>query len=299
MARDWEQSFSGWTGAEGTVEEAKAQRTLTMVRDALSKSAALAGEDVTVYPKGSYPNRTNVVRDSDIDVAVELTSIRNHEFKHSAEGLTIQDFGLTPYRGSYDTSKFKDHVQAALEAAFGARLVARGNKAIRIEATSSTLPVDVVPCQHVIVHHSKTTSNQGIKIYPDRGQPIINYPKQHLDNGLKKNERTSKRYKRSVRILKRLENEMVAQNRIKVVPSFLIESLVWNCANSTFASSGNWKSIIRSIIVEAYNDTNTDEAAKNLLEANNIKYLFHASQKWTREQANQFLHDAYNYVGYS
>jgi hypothetical protein len=298
LARDWDQTFSGWTGAEGTVEEDNAQRTLSRVRDAIGKSMALVEVDVLVYPKGSYPNRTNVVRDSDIDVAVELTSIRNHEFRHSAKDLTIRDLGLTPYSGPYNTGKFKDHVEAALRTEFGSKLVTRGNKALRVEATSNTLPADVVPCQRVLVHHSRTTSNRGIKINPDRGTPVINYPKQHLDEGLKKNDRTNKRYKRSVRNLKRLENEMVSKGVIQIVPSFLIESLVWNCRNATFDGSA-WTGIIRAIIVEAYSDTKTEEDAKDLLEANNIKFLFHPAQKWTREQANQFLRDAWNYVGYS
>jgi hypothetical protein len=296
--RDWNQTFSGWTGAEGTVEEGKAQRTITLVREALGARARLREEGFSVYPKGSYPNRTNVVRDSDIDIAAELTGLRNHEFIHGAEGLGLRDLGMTPYGGDYSVVKFKDDVEAALRAAFGTALVTRGNKAIRIKETSSTLPVDVVCCQTVIVHTSKTASHQGIKIWPDHGASIINYPKQHLEQGLVKNERTTKRYKRSVRILKRLENEMVSKGVIEVVPSFLIESLVWNCENLTFASASDWGSIIKAVIVESYNDTKTDEAAKGLLEANSIKFLFHASQGWTRQQANDFLLAAWRYVGY-
>ncbi len=298
LARDWESSFSGWTGAEGTVEEEKAQRTLQRVRDALAPSRALSSVSVSVYPKGSYANRTNVVRDSDIDVAVELTSIAHHDFIHQAKDLTIGDLGMSPYTGPYEWRRFKDHVEQALVAAFGAQLVTRGNKAIRVEATSTALPIDVVPCETTVVHTSRTTSHKGIRITPDSGAAIVNYPKQHLDQGLTKNNATTKRYKRTVRILKRLENEMVSKKLITVVPSYLIESLVWNCSNSTFAGSTTWKGIIRAVIVEAYNDTKTVEAAKDLLEANNIKYLFHPSQKWTREQANQFLRDAWNYVGY-
>ena len=136
MTRDWEQAFSGWTGAEGTVEEDKAQRTLTRVRNALANAGALAAEDVSVYPKGSYPNRTNVVRDSDIDVAVELTSIVRHTFIHEAQGLGIRDVGLTPYEGAYQTNQFKNHVEAALVAEFGRPSVTRGNKAITVAATA-------------------------------------------------------------------------------------------------------------------------------------------------------------------
>lgn len=300
MTRDWEQVFSTWTGAEGTVEEEKAQRTLRRVRDALAASTAIAAIDVSVYPKGSYPNRTNVVRDSDMDVSAELTSIWNHEFTHDAQGLTIDQIGLTRYTGGYDQLSFKDHVEAALVAEFGRQLVERGNKAIRINATANTIPADVVPCQTVIEHTSRTYERQGIKIRPDRGLPIINWPKQHLNQGLTKNNATTKRYKRTVRILKRLENEMVSNRVIDVVPSFLIESMVWNVVTPTFMTPTTWKGIVRAVIAEAYNDTKDDAPAKGrLLEANRIKYLFHPAQKWTRQQGNDFLLAAWRYVGFS
>jgi hypothetical protein len=87
MPRDWEETSSGWTGTEGTVEEEKAQRTLGPVRDAITASRDLANVNVAAYPKGSYPNRTNVVRDSDMDVAVELTSILQHESSMTLRAL--------------------------------------------------------------------------------------------------------------------------------------------------------------------------------------------------------------------
>jgi hypothetical protein len=299
VTKDWEQIFSGWTGAEGTVEESKAKQTLARVTDALKKSEALSLINLSVYPKGSYPNRTNVVQDSDIDVSVEATSFQHHEMIHKAEGLTIQDFGLTPYTGPYHWQSLKDHVEQALVAEFGAAGVERGNKAILVKATSSTLPADVVACATTVVHTSRTASHRGVQITPDTGPVIVNYPKQHLDEGLAKNSATSKRYKRSVRILKRLENEMVKNHVITTVPSFLIESLVWNCEKTTFAGQTTWTDIIRAVIVEAYKHTETDAAGEDLTEANGIKYLFHPSQKWTRGQANEFLVSAYNYVGYS
>ena len=297
-ARDWESSFSNWTGAEGTVEEEKAQKTISRVRDAISNSAHLASVVTSTYPKGSYPNRTNVVRDSDIDIAVELTELSHHQFVGQAEGLTIYDLGLTPYNGPYHWPSFKDHVEQALVNEFGASLVTRGNKAIRVEPTSTTLPVDVVPCETIAVHISRYHSVTGIKITPDTGHFIVNFPKQHLDEGLAKNSVTSKRYKRTVRILKRLENEMVAKNVSPVVPSFLIESLVWNVPPPTFMTPTTWKGIVESALVFSYGATKDDQVASQLLEANGVKDLFDPSQKWNRQQANEFVIDAWNYVGF-
>ena len=297
-ARNWEQTFSNWTGAEGTVEEEKAKRVLARVKNAITNSRDLAAERVDVYPKGSYPNRTNVVRDSDMDVSVELVSLSTHRFEGEAAGLTMEDLGLERYTGSYQWRSFKDHVEAALVAEFGRQLVERGNKAIRVKATANTIPADVVPCETLILHTSRTGKVQGVEITPDRGRQIYNFPKQHLEQGLRKNERTYKRYKRTVRILKRLENEMVERRVIQVVPSFLIESMVWNVSNLTLVGSPNWTNTVRAVIVEAYRQTETDENAKDLLEANGIKFLFHPDQAWTRQQGNDFLQAAWNYVGF-
>jgi hypothetical protein len=71
--------------------------------------------------------------------------------------------------------------------------------------------------------------SEGVRIWPDNGGKLANYPQQHLDQGVDKNDRCSRRYKRVVRIVKRLENEMVEHSVIGIVPSFFMESLVWNC----------------------------------------------------------------------
>src|SRR5436190_606082 len=93
---------------------------------------------------------------------------------------------------------------------------------------------------------------------------------------------TSRRYKRVVRILKRLENEMVDQGVIDVVPSFLIESAVWNVPNSSFDYS-TWTARVRAALAHIFNGTLSSDcvSSDDWLEANNIKYLFHASQSWT------------------
>jgi len=298
LPRDWESTFSGWTGAAGSVEDDKAQRVLQRVRNAIANSRELQAVDVSVYPKGSYPNRTNVVQDSDMDVAVELTSIIHHEFWNEAEGLTIQDLGLRPYTGTYRVSQFKDHVEAALVAEFDRSLVERGNKALRVKATSSTLAADVVACQTVEVHFSRYSSATGIKIWPDRGLPIINFPNQHLQQGLRKNQLTYRRYKRTVRILKRLENQMVRERVIEVVPSFLIESLVWNVPEQVFTVRSSWTDIVRGVLVLNYEATKDDESAKSQLEANAIKFLFHLTRAWTRPQAHNWTLAAWRYLGF-
>jgi hypothetical protein len=301
VARDWEATFSSWKGKASDSEQDRYERTCRAIGEALRDSERLEKYEFTVYAKGSYPNFTNVVRDSDVDIAVELTTFRNNRFIHAAEGLTIEDLGLIPYTGDATLAGFKDDVEQALIAFFGAASVDRGSKAIRVEENTGRLPADVVPCVTERTWTSRTGYNDGIRLLNDRKplDRIINYPKQHLERGTRKNDETSRRYKRVVRILKRLENEMADKGVIEVVPSFLIESSVWNVPKSAF-DPPSWKGRVRAALAHIYNETLTSDcvSSDDWLEANAIKYLFHASQKWSYTDAHEFASKAWGYIGF-
>lgn len=301
VARDWETRFSDWTGKASDSEQERYERTCRAIGEALRASDRLKEYDFEVYAKGSYPNFTNVVRDSDVDIAVELTTFFGNEFEHSAKGLTLADVGVTPYTGDATLSGFKNDVERALVAYFGSGSVDRGNKAIRVAENSGRLPADVVPCVTDRAWTSRSRYQQGIRLQSDRepGKRIINYPRQHLAEGTSKNDRTNRRYKRVVRILKRLENDMVEQGIIKVVPSFLIESSVWNVPDGNFAVNG-WASRVQNALAYIYNGTRTSDcvSSDDWLEANGIKYLFHSEQGWTYQDAHSFASKAWDYIGF-
>lgn len=295
MARKSEQQLESWTGQASDAEQKRYDWTRDQIKQALT-GGRFDTETFVVYPKGSYPNHTNVVRDSDVDVAVELTSIQQHEFIHSAKDLTIQDFGLTRYTGDYSVPKFKDDVEAALRRQFGSASVERGNKAIHVKESRLGLKADVVVCQTLKSHPSPhvTSTRTGILIEPDSGHDIHNFPKHHLAEGVSKNNATQRRYKRLVRIVKRLENEMVGAGIIEEVPSYLMESMVWNVPNSTFTGNWTWTTRLKGALGHIYNADRSE-----WLEANNIKFLFHASQGWTDASAMSFIQDAWDYMEFS
>jgi len=215
-ARDWESTFSDWTGRASDAEQDRYEWTRDAINDALRDYPTLAKYSFEVYPKGSYPDFTNVVRDSDVDVAAELTELYRNEYVGAAEGLDLQAVGGTPYTGGYELPAFKDDVERALIQKFGDAAVDSGKKAIHIRESKQGLAADVVPCVTHRTWTSRTTYHQGIALLNDAvpRQEIINYPKQHLKRSAEKNDRTHRRYKRVVRILKRLENEMVKRGVI-------------------------------------------------------------------------------------
>jgi hypothetical protein len=301
VASIWETKFSNWRGKASDSEEEKYKRTCQVIGDALRSNDILSSYEFIVYAKGSYPNFTNVVADSDVDIAVELITFFGNRFVHEATGLTLSDVGVTPYTGDATLAIFKNDVQKALTAYFGPESVERGNKAIRVAENSGRLPADVVPCVTERTWTSKSHYNEGIRLQGDRNPElrIINYPQQHLDEGIRKNDSTSRRYKRVVRILKRLENEMVDTHVIDIVPSFLIESSVWNVPDESF-SVDSWVGRVRNALAHIYNGTLNDDcvSSDSWLEANGIKYLFHGTQGWSYQDAHNFADKAWNYIGF-
>jgi hypothetical protein len=293
-----EETLAGWTGRASDAEQDRYERTRNAVIGAIKGSNAWQDANLETYAKGSYPNFTNVVRDSDVDIAVEMTSVFFSEFIHGAKDLTKPQVGISPYSGAYDSANLKDDIEAALVAEFGRPAITRGNKALHLRESSRSLAADVVPCFTYRAYYSESGSYRtGIQIHPDHGARIHNYPKQHLDEGVTKNNQTSRRYKRVVRILKRLENKMVDEGVIAAVPSFLIESMVWNVSNGAF-DRATWTDRLRSVLVGIYEQLDDDEKASKMLEANNCKYLFHPTRTWTKPQAEQFILSAWRYMGY-
>src|SRR4051812_4656552 len=182
MAKIPENTLTQWTHKASDAEDARYEWTKKEV------AAALTGGDFAkwsfdVYPKGSYPNNTNVVRDSDVDIAVELTTFFQNDFVHGAEGLGIANVGVTPYTGGYTLARFKDDVELAVIRAFGDAAVERGKKAFHIRESRLGLAADVVPCVPHREYHSATTYHQGTLLRND-AHPwvnIVNSPRQHLD----------------------------------------------------------------------------------------------------------------------
>ncbi len=70
MARDWEETLRAWAQPPGVTERQKMENTEAQVREAIRRSAALSEHTIEVSAQGSYRNRTNVPRESDVDICV-------------------------------------------------------------------------------------------------------------------------------------------------------------------------------------------------------------------------------------
>jgi predicted nucleotidyltransferase len=303
--RDWETTLQAWIKPASDTEDTKRKNTEREISEAI-RASAIPASSVRVYAKGSYANNTNVRADSDVDVAVEFTDVFYYEITHKVEGYSPQQLNIsTPATGPFSGPpvQFKDAVEQALVAQFGRAAVTRANKALTVRESTRSLAADVVPCfswrrYFALDPWSNAPQfHEGTAIHPDRGGMIENWPQQHYDNGVAKNNRTSRRYKRMVRALKRLENEMVKARVIAEIPSYLTECLVYNVPDENFGHT-TYLADLCAVLAVIYNETMTGGGASDWLEVNGLKWLFGDDQKWNRWQANAFAGRAWEYLGF-
>ncbi len=297
-----EETFASWAQGPSTTESGRCENAETAVRKAVAADATLSKLGITVFAQGSYKARTNVKQDSDVDICVRYDGAF---FEDYPEGKGRKDFGNG--EGSLSFSDFKDMVEKALKSYFGVSSVARGSKAFDIHANTHRVDADVVPTfEHRWYtgrlapggsHHY--ISGVAFLTGTNPAQRIVNWPQQTYDNGVSRNDNTGRRYKRVIRILKRLRNKMQEDgvSGASNIASFLIECLVWNTPIEAFQPAA-YAANVRFVIADIWNRTRKDEDCLEWREVSELKYLFRSSQPWTRQQANQFLHAAWNYVGF-
>ena len=298
MSRDWETTFAAWSKGPSKTEQDRAANAERQITQAIAASDKLKSRSIDVFTQGSYRNRVNVKQDSDIDVGVLCFDTYFPEYPDDNVKTILEK---SSHDASYLFSTFKNELGESLISRFGRDSVTRGSKSFDIKANSYRVEADVA----AFFEHRRYTSSSrylsGVEMIPDDHKParIKNWPTQHYENGVQKNSATDRRYKRIVRIVKKLCNEM-SDNGITaamIVPSFLVECLVWNVPNSDLLL-GSYRQIVRSAIAHIYNNTLSVDQCSEWGEVSELKYLFRTSQPWTRQQANDFADSAWNYIGY-
>ena len=288
-----ENQFEAWAKPSSDTEQEKQERTVRMVKEAIDESEDFDGSSYSVYAKGSYPNNTNVRAESDVDIAVQCHEVFYYE---DPDELATHGPG---YDGKWTVDFLRSAVESALIAKFGSEVVdTSGKTAIQVNASSARVDADVVPCFDFRCYTGKYSYEEGIRIWRRNWTKVNNYPKKHYSEGVSKNTSTSRRYKRGVRILKRVAGFMEAEHIHREVPSYFIESLVFNCPNSYF-SRDTWAGTISDLLdrIEEYAwSAEPDSEAARWREADGFKFLFHGSQKWTRNDAYNFAQEARRYL---
>src|ERR1700678_51998 len=196
----WGAQFRSWAGGPGDVELHRCENAVSMVRKAIANDSYLTTLDLEVFAQGSFRNLTNIPQESDVDVSVCLKTAFYYKLPPAAD---VADFPIVPTDMQY--RPYKTAVVKALRNYFGAPEVTPGNKAILVRSNTYRVDADVIAnWQFREYFDAKDPDNirYGVKFEADDGKWIENYPKQHIEEDLSKNDRTKKRFKRLVRIAK-------------------------------------------------------------------------------------------------
>lgn len=299
MSKFTEETFNNWRYPASETEEQRISNAISMIRDAINKSDSLKYKDIEVFVQGSYGNNTNVRVDSDVDICVML---KNTFYSEYPEGISNDDFGF--YDATYDFITFRADILKALKAKFGIDNIKSGNKSIEIIENSYRVKADVIPAFQYRNYKHINSSNpekfiEGIKFFAAKtNEEVINYPKMHLNNGLDKNFTTKRRYKRLVRIFKRIKYKMIEDGIVidNAISSFLIESLLWNTPDFIFNDFDNWTDRIRATLIYLCAECEVITNCEKWLEVSNMINLFHNNRKWDIKRTQNFLVQVWNYL---
>lgn len=290
-----EETLNRWSKGPGLTESTRCENAERIVREAVLGDAELAKLKIDVFTQGSYRARTHVGGDSDVDICVRC---RNTYLLYLPDGTTLETFGLGP--ASLQYRDFKNELERALRARFGPLGVNRGTKAFDVHENSYRVDADVVPAFEYRHYNINGKFDEGVAFIPDNGgSKIFNYPNQTEINGIARNTATGRKYKRCIRILKSLRNDMQGGGvaAAKNIASFLIECLVWNADVAAFEKE-DYTAMIRYLLIDLWNKTKPESDCSKWLEVNNLKCLFDLSQPWTKAQAHAFLLAAWQHMGY-
>jgi hypothetical protein len=241
----WNDRFTHWERPASDSEEVQIERATSMVRFALAENTWLRNEGVAVSAQGSYFNNTNVRLESDMDLRAAHPLIKI-EYAQNVLVEAAQAAHGIPQSGRYFGDVVADvrrEIRLCLGQKFGAANVdAGGNKAIRLKKLAgSRADVDIVPAFNYIWMWWDDVAQQyrranGVTILSRDGAWVNNFPDQHYANGVTKRSQTRYRFKRFVRIFKRLRDELVRERKLAAgrVPSFLIECLTYAVEDADF-----------------------------------------------------------------
>ena len=296
-----EQQLRNWTARSSDNEEAKCERSLRMIRQALTNHAELQRRPYRLIAQGSYHNNTNVRLSSDVDICVVFTDVFDTDFTYARDD-TFDSLGLS--RSDKVYAHDKAMVEAALRSVFG-RNMEVGKKAFAVHSTQTTrVDADVVAAWGFNGYTKSAEGhrgiNQGIAFWTQDNRRIVNFPEQHHENGKAKNLRTSRYFKRAVRILKRMRYDMLDKGVASAdgVSSFLLECAMYNVPDKYFADT--WQQIMYRAMQWMLNELQAGRAESEWVETSGMKWLFQSSygipSNWRDTQLTDFLLDAMEWL---
>lgn len=292
----WEARFDAWARPLSATEDEKCENAISVARKAIEANPFLqALPNLHIFAQGSYKANTNVRADSDVDINV---CNRDHFFCQYPLGW--DDARAGNVTSSLPFATYKTHIEAAVNARYGSD-VSKGDKSFRIQGNTYRINTDIVPSYEFRLYRVQGSSliyDSGVAFISQNGTRIVNWPAQTLANGIAKNNQTGMRYKKVVRVLKGLRNELKDRGNTNTaaVSSFMIESLAWNVANNKYGNDYLYDDV-KEVISDAWYWTYDETRSRPLKEVNDIKDLFSPENLLKRQQISAFFWDLQAYIG--
>lgn len=216
--------------------------TYAIIKNALDETDT-GDQRFSVFLQGSYGNSTNVIRDSDVDVVMQLNTV------HYRDTSRLPPPQLAAYRevykdAVYTYADFKKSVEAQLNKKFES-YIEPGKKAVKIKGDNSgRRNADVLIAAKFRRYHAfyslgNETYDEGLCFFMPDGTRVVNFPELHSSNCTTKNTDTGTYFKDTVRIFKNIRNHLLDQKKIPegIAPSYYIEGLLYNVPNLHFGTN--------------------------------------------------------------
>jgi hypothetical protein len=283
-----EDELKNWAKPASDAEDTKMNNSRNAIKSALQKDILVDDSEVKIIDKGSSHNNTNVKLQADVD----LSLMQGGDFFYNLPpGYTKEYFGIID--GQRNFNSYKNSVVNAIYNFFNNQEIDNSkDKCTRIKENSNRVDIDVAPVWRYRLYQSDKSYHEGVAFYSDSNVLVINFPEQHTENGKEKNNNTGRKYKRIVRILKRLKSKMEGDGILisDSITSFLIESLVWNVKDDIFNESDNLSDILKNVLIDIYHNSSEDWN-----EVSDILKLFHAERKWSILDVKTFINQVWKY----
>ena len=236
-----EKQLETWANPGSLVQSAN---TYQSIKDVIEhKDALYSGRTITSFLQGSYGNDTNVIGvESDVDIVLKSAAVFYYDISR-LPAQTQEQYKASHPAAEYRFVDFKAAVGAWLHKHYG-KDFDPGLKAMHIKPNGGRRNADVLPCMDFRRYRAYRADNdaiydEGICFILADGTRIENFPIQHRDNCITKNQDTGLYFKPMVRIIKNMRNRMRDSGVIPngIAPSYYIEGLIWNVPNELFGHS--------------------------------------------------------------
>ncbi len=291
----WTSKFEAWARPLSETEDQKCSRAENIIRSAINNHKELNELNLDIFAQGSYKANTNVRSDSDIDICVRCSDIF---IAKQPQGTTLRDISAQP--ASLNFISYREKIEEALSRRFSPTGFESGDKAFKIKENTYRINADVVPALEYREYfwlNSRLVFRTGSCFYTTSGKFIINWPDQTYRNGVVKHDRTARRYKKVVRVLKGLRNEMQEQgvDSAKNISSFQISCLAYNVMDA-FYNDGNLYDNVKSVAGQIRKYTSDPTQGNSWTEIDEIKPMFPLSLPAKRQEVASFFRDLINFA---